>query len=119
MRGILEAHGVTDRRVRAADSFDRLPKPDPYRYPADAGDRHFTHDELGVGVEQVKHNFRRYGLLDDQVLFLVGWFKDTLSTAPIENIAVLRLDGDMYESTMTGPRCPVSQALAWWLLHRR
>lgn len=100
MRGILKAHGITDRRVWVADSFEGLPEPDPYRYPDDAGDRHFVHDELGVGVEQVKHNFRRYGLLDDQVMFLAGWFKDTLPTAPIDRIAVLRLDGDMYESTI-------------------
>lgn len=100
MRGILKAHGVVDRRVWAADSFEGLPAPDPYRYPADAGDRHFVQDELRVGLEQVKHNFRRYGLLDGQVEFLVGWFKDTLPTAPIERLAVLRLDGDMYESTM-------------------
>jgi O-methyltransferase len=100
MRGILKAHAVTDRCVWAADSFEGLPKPDPVRYPADAGDRHFVHAELGVGVEQVRHNFRRYGLLDDQVRFLVGWFKDTLATAPIDRLAVLRLDGDMYESTM-------------------
>jgi O-methyltransferase/demethyldecarbamoylnovobiocin O-methyltransferase/8-demethyl-8-(2,3-dimethoxy-alpha-L-rhamnosyl)tetracenomycin-C 4'-O-methyltransferase len=40
-------------------------------------------------------------LLDDQVRFLKGWFKDTLPTAPIEKLSVLRLDGDLYESTMT------------------
>jgi hypothetical protein len=39
-------------------------------------------------------------LLDEQVRFLEGWFKDTLPNAPIERLAVLRLDGDMYESTM-------------------
>ena len=32
----------------------------------------------------------------------MGWFKDTLPTAPIEQLAVLRLDGDMYESTIDG-----------------
>ena len=31
--------------------------------------------------------------------FLVGWFKDTLPGAPIETLSVMRLDGDMYEST--------------------
>jgi O-methyltransferase len=51
-------------------------------------------------VEQVRHNFERYGLLDDQVEFLVGWFKDTLPTAPIDKLALARLDGDMYESTI-------------------
>jgi O-methyltransferase len=48
----------------------------------------------------VRANFQRYGLLDDRVRFLPGWFKDTLSDAPIERIAVLRLDGDLYESTI-------------------
>ena len=55
---------------------------------------------LAVTVDDVRSNFARYGLLDDQVEFLVGWFADTLATAPIEKLAVMRLDGDFYESTM-------------------
>jgi hypothetical protein len=99
MRAILKAHGITDRRVWAADSFQGLPHPDVQRYPQDAGDRHHTYDFLAVSLEEVQENFRRYGLLDDGVRFLKGWFRDSLPTAPIERIAVLRLDGDMYEST--------------------
>jgi hypothetical protein len=53
-----------------------------------------------VPLEVVKNNFRKFDLLDERVKFLVGWFKDTLPSAPINSIAVLRLDGDMYESTM-------------------
>jgi len=45
-------------------------------------------------------NFRKYDLLDRQVRFLKGWFSETLPGCPIERLAVLRLDGDMYESTM-------------------
>ena len=100
MRAVLKAHGIVDRTVWAADSFEGLPPPDAHRYPADKGDRHHEYDGLRVGLEQVKHNFRRYGLLDDQVRFLAGWFKDTLPDAPIRQLAVMRLDGDMYESTM-------------------
>jgi O-methyltransferase len=100
MRAILKAHGVTDRAVYAADSFEGLPKPDAAKYPADAGDRHWMYGELAVSLEQVRANFARYGLLDDQVRFLKGWFKDTLPKAPIDRLAVARLDGDMYESTM-------------------
>jgi O-methyltransferase len=99
MRGALKAYGDTSRTVWVSDSFEGLPPPDPARYPADAGDTFYKQSGLAVGVEQVKHNFERYGLLDDQVEFLVGWFKDTLPTAPIEQLAVLRLDGDLYEST--------------------
>jgi hypothetical protein len=100
MRAILKALGVTDRRVWAADSFEGLPEPDPERYPADTGDAHHTFYQLIVSLDEVKENFAKYGLLDDQVRFLPGWFKDTLPRAEIDRLAILRLDGDMYESTM-------------------
>jgi len=99
VRGILMAHGVEDRTVWVADSFQGLPEPDA-RYPEDAGDRHHEYDELAVSVEEVRSNFARYGLLDEKVRFLVGWFADTLPHAPIRKLAMLRLDGDMYSSTM-------------------
>ena len=50
--------------------------------------------------QHVRRNFERYGLFDDQAKFLPGWFRDTLPTAPIDRLALLRLDGDMYEATM-------------------
>ncbi|HEY0078609.1 MAG TPA: TylF/MycF family methyltransferase [Pyrinomonadaceae bacterium] len=100
MRAILQAYGITDRNVWVADSFQGLPPPDPARYPQDAGDEHHKIDFLAVSLEEVRRNFERYGLLDSQVRFLKGWFSETLPEAPIERIALLRLDGDMYESTM-------------------
>lgn len=100
LRALLKAHGVDDRRVWLADSFAGLPPPRPDQYPDDTGDRLHVFSELAISQEQVEANFQRYGLLDDQVRFLKGWFRDTLPTAPVERLAVLRLDGDMYESTM-------------------
>ncbi len=100
MRGILAAHAVRNRTVWVADSFAGLPKPDETLYPADRGDTHNTIDALCISLAQVKDNFSRFGLLDEQVAFLPGWFKDTLPQAPIERLSVLRLDGDMYGSTM-------------------
>ncbi len=100
MRAALEAYGDETRQVWAADSFEGLPKPDG-RYAQDDGDRHWKKsDVLGVSLEQVRANFAKYGLLDERVHFLKGWFKDTLPAAPIERLAILRLDGDMYASTM-------------------
>jgi O-methyltransferase len=32
-------------------------------------------------------------------VFLAGWFADTLPTAPVEQLAVIRLDADLYQST--------------------
>lgn len=100
MRGVLKARGVTDRVVWAADSFAGLPPPDPARYPQDAGYKFHEHGPLVASLEDVQENFRRYGLLDDQMRFLKGWFRDTLPAAPIRRLAVLRMDGDLYESTM-------------------
>lgn len=100
MRAVLDAYSVKDRCVWLADSFEGLPPPDEDKYPADKGDKFHTFDELSVSEEQVKRNFEKYDLLDGQVKFLKGWFKDTLPNAPIQKLALLRLDGDMYESTM-------------------
>jgi hypothetical protein len=100
MRGILAAHAVKNRTVWVADSFAGLPKPDETLYPADQGDIHHTFKELSVSLDEVKDNFKRFGLLDEQVAFLPGWFKDTLPHATIDQLSLLRLDGDMYGSTM-------------------
>jgi len=100
MRAVLAAHGVEDRKVYVADSFAGLPKPDVDRFPADTGDALHRAAFLSVSQAEVEDNFRKYDLLDDQVVFLKGWFKDTLPAAPMRQLAVLRLDGDMYGSTM-------------------
>ena len=100
MRGMLQAWGDTARRVWVADSFQGLPAPDAEAFPHDVGHDMSGVPMLAVSADQVRANFERYGLLDDQVQFLEGWFRDTLPSAPIEELAVLRLDGDMYESTM-------------------
>jgi O-methyltransferase len=101
MRAVLAAYGDETRSVWLADSFEGLPRPDPAKYAADKGMRldRFA-GVLGVSEGEVRANFERYGLLDDRVRFLPGWFKDTLHDAPIDRIAVLRLDGDLYESTI-------------------
>jgi O-methyltransferase len=99
MRANLKAWGDTTRTVWLADSFAGLPAPNVKDFPNDAGDTFYKQTGLSVGEAAVRHNFERYGVLDDQVKFLVGWFKDTLPSAPVEKLSLLRLDGDLYEST--------------------
>jgi hypothetical protein len=99
MRAMLQTYGDNDRNVWVADSFQGLPKPDEQKFPEDKGSNLHQFTELAVSVDQVKDNFRRYGLLDDRVKFLIGWFKDTLPKAPIDRLSILRVDGDLYEST--------------------
>lgn len=101
MKAILTAHGDENRKIFVADSFKGLPPPDTDKHPDDLGDNLHEYSYLAVSKEQVEENFRSYGLLDDRIVFLKGWFEDTLPTAPIEKLAILRLDGDMYGSTIT------------------
>jgi len=95
MRGVLRALGVDDRTVWVVDSFEGLPSPDPRQefYGWRRG-------EMAVSLREVQGNFARYGLLDDQVQFLKGFFSDTLPSAPIERLAILRIDADLYQSTL-------------------
>lgn len=100
MRGVLKARGVTDRKVYLADSFEGLPPPNVEDFPADEGSRLHTRGRLAVGTEIVQQTLECYDLWDDQVELVVGWFKDTLHKLDVEQFALLRLDGDMYESTI-------------------
>ncbi|MEU6078420.1 TylF/MycF/NovP-related O-methyltransferase [Micromonospora sp. NPDC047074] len=103
MRGMLRAYGDDERSVWVADSFRGLPKPAPTR-TEDVEDALWNQPFLAVPLDQVKANFRRYGLLDDRVNFLPGWFEETLPQAPVERLSLMRLDGDMYDSTMVALR---------------
>ena len=100
MAGALRAYGDEERLVWAADSFQGLPQPDTERYPLEMDDVFARNPHLAISLDEVKGNFRRYGLLDERVRFLPGWFRDTLPSAPVERLSILRLDGDMYESTI-------------------
>jgi len=100
MRGLIEALGDTHRKVFVADSFEGLPAPEPDKYPQDTGDTLHQYDVLAVSEDDVRRNFERYNLLDDRVVFIKGFFADTLAAAPIDQLSILRLDGDMYGSTI-------------------
>ena len=116
MRGVLKAYEVKDRLVWVADSFCGFPPSDKissrsYTSPElrtatngiEAGNPEwkaaFETLRAGTTLEDVKMNFERYGLLDDQVHFLPGFFSDTLPSAPANKLAILRADGDLYDST--------------------
>jgi O-methyltransferase len=123
MRAVLAAYGDEKRNVWLCDSFEGVPPPDEENYVADKIPRfnlglHHAAPVLAVTQEQVKANFERYGLLDDQVRFIPGWFKDTLHKAPIEQISVLRLDGDL-RVHHPGARAALPEAVAGRVLHHR
>jgi hypothetical protein len=104
-------HARRSRGIRRRNA-DRLggrflswfPGSDVSRYPQDANESHWAREDFwAVSLDTVKQAFARYGLLDDRVRFLVGWFHETLPNAPIERLALMRLDADTYGLTMA--RC--------------
>ncbi|MBW8484305.1 TylF/MycF/NovP-related O-methyltransferase [Actinomadura parmotrematis] len=111
LRGLLKAHGRTDRTVWAADSFRGFPRPgEPGGDSPLAGriagalagaaaDSAYARFLRGTSLAEVRHAFDTYGLLDERVRFLPGWFGDTLPAAPVDRLALLRLDADLYGST--------------------
>lgn len=98
MAGFLRVHGITNRRVLVADSFEGLP---PSTNVNDLGlELHKeVYPQLAVSLDIVRENFEVYDLLDEKIQFIKGWFKDSLSLVETPGIALLRLDGDLYEST--------------------
>ena len=98
-RAVLKAHAVEDRSVHVFDSFQGLPE-------ASTGEDNDSWSKmtfLMVPLQDVQANFEAFGLLDSQTQFHQGFFgascpefrKDFMG-----RLAVIRLDGDMYESTM-------------------
>jgi hypothetical protein len=87
-----------NKKIFVADSFIGLPPPE---HEEDAGDNHHTIDSLRISLSQVQDNFKLYNALDTNVIFLEGWFSDTLpNNNQIQELCLLRMDGDMYKSTM-------------------
>ena len=95
MRAILKARGETTRRVWVVDSFSGLPDPD-----AKIDSHWWKRGDMAVSLQEVQSNFARYGLLDNQVVFVKGFFADSLPGAQIPQISVLRIDADLYQSTL-------------------
>lgn len=101
MAGILQAYSIKDRKVFVADSFEGLPL-SVSSYPIDVkiNSKCHTIEYLKVSQQEVEDNFKAYDLLDDNVVFIKGYFEHSLVNAPIDQLALLRLDGDMYSSTI-------------------
>lgn len=100
MRALQVAYGEDDRLTWVADSFAGVPPP---THPVDREHRLDLTEErvpwMAAGIDAVRDNFATYDLLSEQVRFLPGLFADTLPTAPVDRLAILRIDGDLYEST--------------------
>jgi O-methyltransferase len=95
MRGVLKAFGDRERKVWVVDSFAGLPRVNKEIETFD-----WAQGDMAVSLDEVKNNFTKYGLLDDRVEFVKGYFSETLPQAQIGPLAVLRVDADLYQSTL-------------------
>lgn len=101
IKKMLQAFNDQTTKVYVCDSFEGLPTPQTDRFAKDHGDTHYLKNAyLGVGLDEVQANFQKYDALDERVMFLKGWFCDTLTNPSIGGLKLLRMDGDMYSSTM-------------------
>lgn len=55
--------------------------------------------ESACSLEQVQRRLKSWGFDPNRFHYHKGWFQDTLPGIDIGKIALLRLDGDLYEST--------------------
>ena len=97
LRAMLKLLGDYNRKVFVADSFEGLPPPVLHE---DKGLDFHLDRTLAVSLETVQKNFADFDLLDDQVIFVKGWFEDKLCSVDTECLAILRADGDLYKSTI-------------------
>jgi hypothetical protein len=105
---IFLSHLFPDKKIWVCDSFEGFQPLYNAKYEYDR-ERHipeFTHGAngpLGISLEEVKSNFKQYGLADEfdtRIKFLKGFVKDTLPTSGIEKISLLRIDVDAYSATL-------------------
>lgn len=110
MASCLMHHGVTDRKIHLFDSFLGIPQAGPHDVEfLEAG-----HQEglSACSVEEVQANMREWCIDDSLLTYHVGPFERTLAHLELRHqipmgdydpayrgIAILRMDGDLYEST--------------------
>jgi O-methyltransferase len=97
MKAYCDLYGL-QKKVFAADSFKGLPEPRP-EFTKDSGSIWHEFEYLSVGLHTVQENFRKYGVSTTNVEFIEGFFEESLLNTNVKELALLRLDGDMYSST--------------------
>jgi O-methyltransferase len=98
MKAILKEHEILDRNVIVADSFAGLQPPLPTVWQ-DKDNTFHLHTELAVSIDEVRKNFFKFGLLDNGVEFLPGFFEDTIPSFN-RPLSLLRIDCDSYNATL-------------------
>jgi O-methyltransferase len=96
-RGVLSILGDEHTRTFVCDSFAGLPPSLKILDPSNWDNTPY----LEVSTDEVAKNFQRVSLLSPQVVFVKGFFNNTMPPLKkyVQKLSILRLDGDMYQST--------------------
>ena len=81
------------REVHVYDSFQGLPTPG-------TADQYLAEGQLSVSTDEFCANVKSWGVPLPEIH--AGWFDETLEDSLPDEIAFCYLDGDFYESTLTG-----------------
>lgn len=80
------------------DSFEGLPPPGKNDGPEER--KHYFEGMNKGNIDNVRQIFTKLGLPLGEVQFVKGWFQDTLPHAKVEQIALLHIDADWYDSVL-------------------
>ena len=100
------ASGAPSRKLWLFDSYEGLPEPGEPDFVAngDTGDhvRPLPKGSCFGALEEVRSvTLGKFKLPEDRIEFVKGWFENTVPSTRdrIQKLAILRIDGDWYEST--------------------
>jgi hypothetical protein len=98
-RSVFDVLGNSNRKVYVADSFEGLPKSQNVHDTDSWSEMEY----LSVSMQDVRENFKKFGALHN-VEFVKGYFHESLPKLRQRDMSLclLRLDGDMYQSTADG-----------------
>lgn len=81
-----------DRKIHLFDSFEGIPEAGP------KDDARLSGQSVS-SIENTKGFMNKWGVDPSRLVYHPGWFTYTLEIAHIPEIAILRLDADLYDST--------------------
>lgn len=112
---IMMRQGAPNKIIHAFDSFMGIPKPsnrdnqipgirylnefEQSQLPNPGEQAMETTGVTAVTVDSFKTHLKDSGCGLENIIIHEGWFEETIPTAEVGDIAILRLDGDLYNST--------------------
>jgi O-methyltransferase len=103
----LMSHGDSSRHLYLYDTFDGMPEPTEHdkRFSGEPAQMLLDREPVGTGVwclasiEDVRTNMLSTGYPEEMIHFIKGKVEETLPSVSPDQLALLRLDTDWYEST--------------------